>query len=75
MCYEFQFIAFDGYSFVVGDGDGKYGVGPSTTHVYFWKVDFRRDCSDFLSYQSRYYPSVFYSNKCRYFFIILEEIG
>ena len=58
MCYRFQFIAFDGYSFVVGDGDGKFDVGPRTNHVYFQKGDCWLDGHDFLSYQSRYCPSM-----------------
>ena len=58
--------AFDGSSFVLGDGDGKYGMVPRTTHIYFQKVDCWLDGGDFLSYLSRYYPSIFHSNKDRY---------
>ena len=64
--------AFDGSSFVLGDGDGKYGMVPRTSHIHFHKVDCWLDDSFFLSYQSRYYPSIFHSNKDRYF---LHQIG
>ena len=69
---NYKFSALDGYSFVVGDGDGKFGVVPRTNHVYFQKFDCWLDGSDFLSYQSRYYPSIIHSNKDRYF---LHNIG
>ena len=68
----YKFSAFGGSSFVVGDGDSKYGVGPRTTHVYCQKVDCWLDGGDFVSYQSRYYPSILHSNKDRYF---LHHIG
>ena len=45
---------------------------PSTTHVYFHIVYFWIDDGDFLSYQSMYYPSIFHSNKDRYF---IHHIG
>ena len=42
-----------GSSFGVGDGDGKGGVGPRTTHLTPQKVDCCIDSGDFFSLQSR----------------------
>ena len=42
-----------GYSFCVGYGYGKGGVGPSIPHLTSQKVDFFIDGGDFVSSQSR----------------------
>ena len=50
---DYTFRAYDGYSFSLDDGDGKGGVGPSTTQISSQKGYFWLDGGDFVSYHSR----------------------
>ena len=45
---EFSVRALGGSSFNVGVGDGKGGVGPSTTHLIYQKADCWNDGDDFV---------------------------
>ena len=68
----YKFSTFCGSSYGVGDGYGKFGVIPRTIHIYYQKFYSCIDGGDFVSYQSRYYPSIFHSKKYRYF---IDHIG
>ena len=57
--------AAGGFSFGVAYGDDKDDLVPKTTHLSSHNVYFWLDSGDFLSYQSRDYPSMSHLTKYR----------
>ena len=62
-----------GSSFVVSYGDGKGGVGPRTTQMFSQKYDCWFDGGDFVSYLSKYYPTIIHLIKDRYYDLLYHK--
>ena len=60
---NYQFITTDGYLFGVISVDSRVGEGPRTTHLSYHKVSFWLDGGNFVSSQSRDYPSMIHYTK------------